>query len=64
MAPKGKTAVSKEKKQPVLTRSFCSVCGNRMMSNDIANRLAYSYDGFKISKRWQASHRRCASGTI
>ena len=64
MAPKGKAAAGKEKKQPVLTMSFCSICGNRIMSNEISSRLSYSYNGFKISKRWKLSHKRCASGTI
>lgn len=64
MAPKGKAQVSKEKRQPILTKSICSICGMRMMSHEIANRLAYSYDGYKISKKWNLAHKRCASGSI
>jgi hypothetical protein len=63
MAPKGK-AQAATKLPPVMTRSVCSICGTLMMSNDIVNRLAYTYNGFKISKQWQLAHKRCVSGKI
>jgi hypothetical protein len=63
MAPKGK-AQAATKLPPVITKSACSVCGVLMMSNDIVNRLAYTYDGFKIHKRWHLAHKRCVSGKI
>ena len=63
MAPKGK-AQAATKLPPKLTRSACSICGVLMLSNEIVNRLAYTYDGFKISKRWRLAHKRCLSGNI
>jgi hypothetical protein len=63
MAPKGK-ALAATKLPPVITRSACSICGTLMMSNEIVNRLAYTYSGFKISKQWLLAHKRCLSGKI
>lgn len=63
MAPKGK-AQAATKLPPALTRSACSICGVLMLSNEIVNRLAYTYNGFKISKRWRLAHKRCLSANI
>jgi len=61
MAPKGKTAVSKEKKAPVLTGRRCSSCSNLMVSNDITTILSINIsESGSASSRFIHRHKKCS----
>jgi hypothetical protein len=60
MAPKGKTAVSKEKKAPVMTARKCTACGQTMRSDQISTVLTVSIaDSGAAAKRFSHRHKTC-----
>jgi hypothetical protein len=61
MAPKGKTAVSKEKKAPVITGRRCASCSNPMASNDITTILSINInEAGSAAKRYIHRHKKCS----
>ena len=61
MAPKGKTAVSKEKKAPVITGRRCASCSNPMASNDITTILLINMnEAGSAAKRYIHRHKKCS----
>lgn len=55
----GKTAVKKEKAKPVLTKTVCAKCGDRVMSDKITTVLVISFEGAKRSSNFFHRHKGC-----